>query len=333
MDWIKAKYDRFLLGLCGLIALIIGGLLLIKSVGWKSANLTAESQAVAAKKGKETAPTNSAEAVAAAVTRLKSVAKINPPMDDDFPRSLFSSAPVIKMAGKKDAQKLFGPGAEPIRPPVDNKWLYVNNLDLRQVNILDKDDDGDKFTNLEEYNADPKTNPRDAASHPPVSAKIQYKELIQDPLTLKFNNFSSATEVTFRVIGATPETAFTTKFLNAGDKIQFPKGGDDRFVLDKIDASVAGKEKVSVTDLKSGRKADILVKGEEQFPTNRAKLVCTLGKEEEKVVSKGDEVTFEADPEQSYSVKDITPTEVTMEYTPKGTSEKKKLVLKIPTPP
>lgn len=331
MEWIKAKYDRLLLGFCGLVALIIGGLLLMNAVGWKSRfPKPSDSAGNRANFG----ASDSGTAVEKALVRLKAPAVVEAPLKDGIPISLLSSAPVIKVAGDATPIPVQDPNAKQIRPPVANRWLFENGLDLRQVNILEVDSDGDKFSNLEEYTAEPKTNPRDAASHPPVSAKIQYRELVEEPLSLKFNNYSSPTEITFRVTGADATAAYTTKFLGPGGKIQTTKGGEDRFVVTKIDGSVLGKETATLDDLKTGEKnITILLRDEKKFPTYRAKLVSTLGKEEEKVVIKGEEFSFEVDPEQKYTVKDITPTETTLEFTPKGGTEKKTLTIKIPPPP
>jgi hypothetical protein len=331
MEWIKAKYDRLLLGFCGLVALIVGGLLLMNAVSWKKQF----SSTTAGAGDRENFGTTDAGAVIdSALTRLKTVAQVTPPLFNGIPVSLFTSAPVMKVAGDPNPIPILDPNSKQIRPPVPNRWLYENNLDLRQVNILEVDTDNDRFSNLEEFTADPKTNPQDATSHPPVWVKIQFRELVQENFSLKFNAFTSPTEITFRVTPSNAADAYTTKFLGPGGKIQSTKGGEDRFVITKIDASVAGKEVAILDDLKTGAKnIAILFREEKNFPTNRAKLVCTLGKEEEKIVNKGDEFYFEVDPDQKYTVKEITPTEVVLEFTPNGATEKKEFRIKILPPP
>jgi hypothetical protein len=330
MEWIKAKYDRVLLGLCGLIALIIGAILLMKVLGWKKSVATPQSSL---EERNDFGTNDASTRVTAALTRLQEVAEVKAPLKDGIPISLFSSAPVIKMAGQTEAQRVVG--GNPIRPPVDNRWLYDNNLDLRQVNILEVDTDGDKFTNLEEYTADPKTNPRDAASHPPVYAKIQYKEVIQEPLSVKFNTYVNDKELTMRVIGATPESAFNTKDLVVGGSFAVERNGTEmRFKLTRVDATIEGREKAYLEDLKTGAKdIEVSIREEKKFPTNKAKLVCTLGMEEEKIVTKGEEFSFQVDPDQTYKVLEVTETEVALEHTPKGASEAKTIKISIVPPP
>ena len=332
MDWIKAKYDRVLLGLFALIALLVGGLLLMKTLGWKSQ--FPKAQAAAAERN-DFGTDNAGHKIADALARLKEPATIKVPVFNGVPISLFTSAPVMKKVGEPDPIQVYRDD-KLIRPPVSNKWLYDNGLELRRVDIIDVDTDGDHFTNREEFEAKPQTNPRDAKSRPPVYAKIQYKECVKTPLSVKFNTFVNDKELTFRLTGATPETAWNTKLgeLVAGGEFAAEKNGTEkRFKLDKVDASAGeGKEIAELTDLKSGEHFKVKIKETADRPALSAKLSCALGKEEEKVVTKGEEFSFEVDADQKYTVKNITETEVTLEFTLTGTTEKKSIVIKIPNP-
>jgi len=328
MEWIKAKYERLLLGICGLIAVITGGWLLMCVLGWKKEFPNRPPAEL-----KENFGTNKAgDQIKDALETLTKEAVIKPPVKDGVPISLLSSVPVIRKAGEKENREILPENSEPLRPPVSNRWLYDNGLDLIRTDILDIDSDGDKFTNLEEYNADPKTNPRDATSHPPISAKIYYKECLKDPLTFRFNTYVDDTDLSFRRTEPA-DKAYNTRDLKVGGSFPEERDGTEmRFRLDKVEGP-ENNEIATLTDLKT--KEVITVKNKETFerPILSAKVTCNHGTPEEKVVKKGDPLTFEADPEQTYYVTEITTEELTLEYTPKGSEEKKTLTLKILPPP
>ena len=329
MDWIKAKYDRVLLGFCGVAALAVGGLLLMNTLGWKKQFPALNN---AAGNRSDFGTTDSGKRVESALTQLKAEAKVSAPKIGDRDISLFTSAPVVKKAGESDPIAILDPKSKQVREGIDNAWLYYNDLDLRRVDIADLDSDGDHFSNKDEFAA--KTNPRDANSHPSTADKIVFKELVEEKLSIRLNAVSGPNEITFRVTAATPEASYTTKFLGAGGKIQATKGGEDRFVVTKIDTSSPGKEFAVLDDIKSGKKGiTAAFKADVDFPTYRAKLAFNLGTEEVKEVSVGDEVSFAADAEQKYTVKEITPSEVVVEFAPAGKTEKETKHIKIATPP
>ena len=329
MDWIKAKYDRVLLGFCGVAALAVGGLLLMNTLGWKKqfAALSGE-----AGNRSDFGTSDSGKRVESALTQLKAEAKISAPKIGERDISLFASAPVVKKAGETDPIAILDPKSKQVREGIDNAWLYYNELDLRRVDIADLDSDNDHFSNKDEFLA--KTDPRDANSHPSTADKIVFKELVEEKLSVRLNAVSGPNEITFRVTTAAADQSYTTKFLGAGGKIQSAKGGEDRFVIAKIDTTTPGKEFAVLDDTKTGKKGiTAAFKADVDFPTYRAKLAFNLGTEEVKEVSVGDEVSFAADPEQKYSVKEITPAEVVLEYSPAGKSEKETKHIKIATPP
>jgi hypothetical protein len=328
MEWIKAKYDRLLLGVFGVIAVIVGGLLLMKVLGFKG---NFPNRPVAEEKS-DFGTTKAGEQIKDALEALKKETVVKAPVKDGVDISLFSSVPIIRMAGEKENREVLSPDSAPIRPPVSNRWLYDNGLDIRRVDILEIDTDGDKFTNLEEFNADPKTNPRDATSHPPVSAKIYYVECLKDPLTFRFNTYVDDADLTFRRTEPA-DKAYNTRNLKVGGSFAEERDGTEmRFRLDKTEGPENAKI-ATVTDLKT--KEVIKVKLGETFerPILSAKVTCNHGTPEEKIVKKGETLTFEAEPDVTYEVKELTTEELTLEYTPKGAAEKKTLTLKILPPP
>ena len=61
-----------------------------------------------------------------------------------------------------------------IHPPIPNIWWIDNGLDPGFADSPSRDDDGDGYTNLEEFKG--KTDPKDAKSHPPLIAKLKYEK-------------------------------------------------------------------------------------------------------------------------------------------------------------
>ena len=328
MEWIKAKYDRLLLGFCGLIALVIGGWLLLSVLSWKKQFPNRPAPELR----EEFGTLDAGQKVSDALAALKAPALVKEKQHNSVRISLFSSAPILKLVGESEPIPILDPKAKLVRPPVDNVWLYNNGLEIRRTDILNEDTDGDKFSNLEEFNANPKTNPKDATNHPPIYAKIYYKECVQDPLTFKFNTYVGPTDLSFRRTEPA-DKAFNTRDLAVGKTFPEEKDGKEpRFQLDKVDGT-EGQEAATLTDLKTKEKITVKIRESFARPILRAKLVCNHGKEEEKIVNVGEPVTFEADPDQVYDVIKITLEEVTLEFTPKGKDKKEQIVIKILPPP
>jgi hypothetical protein len=331
MDWIKTKYDRLLLGLFGVIALAVGGLLLVKVMGWKG-----QFKTVAATPRKaDKAEVNHAEKITNALTALKAPAAVKAPVGPSGAIGLFNSAPVIKIAGETELITLIDKDAKQIRPPVDNKWIIQNGLDITIFNINEMDDDGDSFTNQQEFEADPKTHPRDAKSRPPTYVKIQFKECLKDPMTIRLNTCLSEKEIQFRRTEPA-DKAFNTQPLKVGDSFAVEKDSTTmRFKITKADLSDEIKPKVTIDDLLTEAEEAIeCVKGDpKEFPILKARLAFNLGKEEEKVVTLGEEFTFEGDPDQKYKVKNLTETEITLEFTLPEAKEPTVRAISIAPPP
>lgn len=71
---------------------------------------------------------------------------------------------------------------------LDNEWEKKHGLNPYDPGDADKDHDGDKFTTREEYMAEPKTDPTDPESRPPIVVKLRVKALIPDRFLLRFKS-------------------------------------------------------------------------------------------------------------------------------------------------
>lgn len=64
------------------------------------------------------------------------------------------------------------PTSEDVHPPIPNVWWLKYNVSPQFADSPQRDDDGDGFSNIEEFNA--KTDPGDKTSHPLLVAKLSY---------------------------------------------------------------------------------------------------------------------------------------------------------------
>jgi hypothetical protein len=297
MEWIKAKYDRLMLGVFGLIALVLGGIFAMDALSFKKTNFPPRPD-VEDKKNFGT--TDAAEATLKTATdALAANSEIVEPSFNGRPVELFVSTPLLKKAGSTEAIAILDPSAAAVRPPIENVWLYNNNLDLTRSDIATTDTDGDGFTNEEEFAG--KSNPRDDKSTPPAYTKVKFVEKVTDPMTLLLSLAMDETEANIR--RTEPAEKAWKKTLKVGE--QFAAEADNTEKRFKF-ASLTKKDEKDVAiveDLLNNNSKIELVQGQPvQLPSYRAKLISSLSKNDEKTVSLNEEFTFEAAPEQHYKL-------------------------------
>lgn len=188
MDWIKKHYDRLLLGIFGTFALVSGGLLSAKAFGnldGPKPKSTAEGEDLGEDRSKT---------VQESLTRL-AADKGKPiwsfvKLDDHKQARLVTANPLVEKAGNPTPIAILNAGSMPLRGVVPNWWLYENNLDLTRDDILDLDNDGDKYKNGEEFGTDPSgsglSNPGDPDSQPPFYVKMQLVEVVEEKYEIRF---------------------------------------------------------------------------------------------------------------------------------------------------
>ena len=183
MEWIKNNFEKLLLAVGGLFALITGG--------WLSLSAFSESEGGAKVKvveRSELGPDKTAD-IAKALTDLTAFAdkpvwssvKLGPHQSI----RAFTASPMLAKAGVDDAIRMLDEAATPIREGVPNWWLYENGLDITRDDILKLDTDNDKFTNLEEFQGG--SDPRNPDSQPEFYTKLRFIEKIEIPYEIKFS--------------------------------------------------------------------------------------------------------------------------------------------------
>lgn len=172
MEWIKKNYEKFALLLLAVGLLAVSGLLIWNRMsfvaGFESLKAT-----VVQNNNIQPLKTESLEEARANLQKPATWAA--------HPGSLFVSRKYIL----KD-NALIDPFENQVmlHPPVPNDWFIKNNLDLTEQDILTEDQDGDGFSNLDEFNAG--TDPLDKNSHPAYTTKLRLEKFIKVPFRLVF---------------------------------------------------------------------------------------------------------------------------------------------------
>lgn len=324
MESLKTKYDRILLGLCALIALAIGGLVVAKT-------FTFEKEPPPTDDGRRNADLGEdrAEDVARTLAALSETVVRKPKLlEDGIEADLMVATPALKTADG-GVIEIFGPSAVQLRPPIDNKWLYENDLDITQVDIATEDTDGDGYTNTEEFIG--KSNPRNRADTPPAYTKIRYVETIRKPLSLRFNSYNESTgKIALQRVEPDSRTDFN---LSIGGKFAH----DPRFKA----------ERVEMRDVQDGnviRRVPFLILTDEQRPddpvielqrnqvvqrpTLTAKLLDGLGGSEI-IVEEGQEFELPKMPGLKFLVSAITEDDIRISFIPQGGTERTEVSLKL----
>ena len=175
MDWIKKKYDRFALILLALALAGISGFLI-----WQSQTFQASFAAVT----KEVTHGSKAPPIDDSALRQAKESLAKPAAWGEHPGSLFVSRGYIV---KDDSLVAPEESTIPLHPPLTNKWIIDNHLDILDSDILSEDPDHDGFTNQDEFLAG--TDPNDKNSHPAFVTRLRLAQWKKERFRLKFEAY------------------------------------------------------------------------------------------------------------------------------------------------
>lgn len=128
---------------------------------------------------------------------------------------------------------------KPVHPPIDNQWWVDHRIDPSFSDSPQKDQDGDGFTNLEEFSA--KTDPNDVKSHGALISKLEVVAVESDMWLLLFKSVLGKGyqfDLQYRAFGGRVQTNRipASEAVNKGDKFFKADPGKERFALKDIEA-------------------------------------------------------------------------------------------------
>jgi hypothetical protein len=214
MNWVKQKYD--------ILILAVATLLLVSNAGWIVMNRMEPSvvQTSLIVPKENAIPALSLDAVRQAAALADSPAKWKSSADLPEGTPERGSLLVSRRYLLKDG-KLIDPlaeGSEQLHPPITNDWLLANGLDYTDMNIKEKDSDGDGFSNLEEF--EKKTNPNDPKDAPASFNKLKMVGFKPVPFRLEFKGDPSGDGKEFQINLKDLKGTGRTQYRKLGDQIE-----------------------------------------------------------------------------------------------------------------
>jgi hypothetical protein len=167
MSKLPKNFEKVLLGVGGVCAIGFAALGFMKLSAVET-----EFAASVPPTGKDDVTIPEAPATAKAVSSLTSNRSIEAADAADRKVDLFTGIPLFV-----DKNNLTDPvdpigGSRVVHPPIPNKWWIDHGADMTYADSPQRDDDGDGFSNLDEFEAG--THPVDADSIPPLIFKLAY---------------------------------------------------------------------------------------------------------------------------------------------------------------
>lgn len=240
MNWIKKRYDQFLLALLTVALLACAALIFLKVQGFGEKF----SEALAAVPPNNKVPPVELDKIDHAKTELE-----KPPIwtsggDEDSPRgSMFISE--LYIIGDSGTPQEPGEGSlykdSLTGEAIPNKWFVKNDLPLLEPTVPMQDADKDGFNNEDEYRGH--TDPNNKDSHPPYYTKLFLKQFIQVPFRLVFKSYDGdpkkdkPEKFSFQI--DTIDLKQPSDFLKLGDLVP-----NTKFKLEKFEYKTAYNDKI-----------------------------------------------------------------------------------------
>ncbi|MCW1886142.1 hypothetical protein OKA04_15500 [Luteolibacter flavescens] len=334
MSQLPKNLEKILLGVGGVTALACVGLGVMKTSA-----VDADFVRSVPSSGKEEIEVPEAPEAAKAVSSLTSNREIIKQEHDGSQVDTFVG--IALFADKNDLNRSVDPRkGTPVHEGIPNSWWLDNGANMTFANSPDRDDDGDGFTNREEFLA--KTHPVDATKYPPLVTKLAY---VKDESTMWYVQFGleSGGKWAPRFVALTPDKSkklqnrvSAAEMLAVGDT--FFKEGDfaNRFKFVGIEEREVKSERTGLAqnvkigifeELKANKAGD---KYESQAGLPDAELeskayydrIAVLdlraigyGGKEFKVEERTKFALPPDAPEKNYLLKKVTPTGIEVEYT------------------
>jgi hypothetical protein len=313
-NWIKRNYDQFILILVALGLLVISGFIINSAVGFQQifAGITAQ-----------VFQNNNVPPLDMSALQQTTAALQNPARWElnENQGSIFVSVPYIAQG-----DTLINPGADgavSLHPPVPNKWIIANGLNILDGNVLNEDPDGTGFTVLDDWkdvkgDGSDSINPNDKTVHPPYWTKLRLVQYIRQPFRLLFNAYDGdlkkPNDIDFQI--NTVDLNQPTQFVKIGDTIAGTKFKVIKFEYkQEVDPNTGSNTDVSELTVQNTETGDLVVLVFEKIansPDSYA-LFRYLWNNTQFQVKKGKEFVLLPDTNLRYILTDITDTSATVQ--------------------
>jgi hypothetical protein len=304
MNWVKQKYD--------IVILAVVTLLLVSNAGWIVMNRIepVQVQAVLTVPKDNAIPSLNLDAVRQAAALADSPAKWKSSSDLPAGAPERGSLLVSRRYLLKDS-KLIDPlaeGSDQLHPPITNDWLLANGLDYTDMNIKEKDSDGDGFSNLEEF--EKKTNPNDPKDAPPSFNKLKLLAFNPVPFRLEFKGDPSGDGKEFQINLKDLKGSAHSQYRKIGDQIEgapykilkyeFKEGPNQRGVTVNL-------SELTVQNTETGDSIVLVYNKETNDPTSYGTFRNLLAPgDADFTLKKGEEFTIKPDITRKLKLVDIT---------------------------
>lgn len=306
MNWVKEKYD--------ILILAIATLLLVSNAGWIVMSRM-EPEVVQAgliiPKDSAIHPVD-LDAIRQASALAGSPSKWKSPTDLPEGAPERGSLLVSRRYLLKDG-KLIDPlaeGSDQLHPPLTNDWLLANGLDYTDINIKEKDSDGDGFSNLEEF--EKKTDPNDPKDAPASFNKLKLVAFKPMPFRLEFKGDPSGEGKEFQINLKDLKGSARSQYRKIGEQIEgapykvlkyeFKEGPNERGVTVNL-------SELTIQNTETGDSLVLVFNKEKDDPTSFGTFRNLLTPEDaDFTLKKGEEFTIKPDTVRKLKLIDITPT-------------------------
>ena len=200
LEWIKAHYDRVALFVAGVFLLISA-----VSIWWNAIQFRSRVMVPAGASQKNASPPPLVAELDSAAKRLERPSQWKSSTRSGLfvPEKHFIGANGLPATLENTL----------VHPPVPNDWFEKFGLPVQDADVLEQDQDGDGFTNLEEWQG--RTDPISKDSHPDYLTKLHLVSVTEEPFRFIFASWVGDTFALNTLDQSEP-----TQFLKVGDMIR-----------------------------------------------------------------------------------------------------------------
>jgi hypothetical protein len=198
----KQQYDKVILAASAIVGLGLAYL------GYsKSSNAEADFEFIAKSNGQANVAVQSAPLLNSTLALVEKPHILQQAVCSDSQRPIDQFVGVSLFAKKAESGSKIAKPVDPvldapIHPPIPNSWWLENQIDPGFANSPQRDEDGDGFTNLEEFEA--KTDADDKKAHPSLLQKLRFVKYESVGYFLWFSSSLGPNQYQFKIVQLPP---------------------------------------------------------------------------------------------------------------------------------